>query len=114
MIEPAAIAACRRRSRMKLMYEYPGVPPRIPYLVFHDGNESYYKVRIQGRFLYVSRGATVIDRGKGEVDIPHVGATRTPIGDFVYDTPAQAEAAFARFRAAPREALALVLAGHKP
>lgn len=99
---------------MKLMYEYPGVPPRFPYLVFHEGGESYYKVRVQGRFLYVSQGAAVIDRGKGELDIPHVGAQRRPIGDFVYDTPAQAKAAFARFRGAPREALALVLAGRKP
>jgi hypothetical protein len=99
---------------MKLIYEYPGASPRFPYLVFHEEGGSYYKVRIQGRFLYVSRGATVIDRGGGEVDIPHVGAQRRPIGDFVYDTPAQAEEAFARFRAAPREALALVLAGHKP
>jgi hypothetical protein len=100
--------------KLMLMYEYPGVPPRFPYLVFHEGAESYYKVRIQGRFLSVSHGATVIDRGKGEVGIPHVGAQRRPVGDFVYDTPAQVEAAFARFRAAPREAVAQVLAGHKP
>ena len=99
---------------MKLVYEYPGVGRRFPYLVFEEGAERYYKVLLRNRFLFVSHGAKLIEREHGELDIPFVAAGRTPIGDFVYDSPDDARAAFERIRASPRETLALVLAGHKP
>ena len=99
---------------MELVYDYPGQRPRFPYLVIQDGAASFYKVLLRNRFLYVSHGEKVIDRGGGELDIPFVGAARKPIGDFVYESPAAARAAYERFRAAPREALAIVQAGRKP
>ena len=99
---------------MTLIYEHPGVRSHFPYLVLQEGAESYYKVLLCDRFLFVSHGARVIDRDRGELDIPHVGAKRKPIGDFVYATPAEARVAFERFHASPREALSLVLAGRKP
>jgi hypothetical protein len=99
---------------MKLVYEYPGVGRRFPYLVLEEGAGSYYKVLLRNRFLFVSHGTKLIEREHGELDIPFVAAGRTPIGDFVYDSPDDARAAFERFRASPRETLALVLAGHKP
>jgi hypothetical protein len=99
---------------MKLVYEYPGVGRRFPYLVLEEGAESYYKVLLRNRFLFVSHGTKLIEREQGEIDIPFVAAGRTPIGDFVYDSLDDARAAFERFRASPREMLALVLAGHKP
>lgn len=101
---------------MKLVYEYPGVGRRFPYLMFEegDGTARYYKVLLRNRFLFVSRGAQLIEREQGELDIPFVAAGRKPIGDFVYDSPDDARAAFERFRASPREALARVRAGHKP
>jgi hypothetical protein len=56
----------------------------------------------------------LVNRGPGELDIPHVGAGRAPIGDFVYAAPEEARAVFERFRHAPEETLATVLAGRKP
>jgi hypothetical protein len=101
-------------SAMKLVYEYPGVGRHFPYLVFEEGAESFYKVLLRNRFLFVSHGTKLMEREQGELDIPFVASGRTPIGDFVYDSPDEARAAFERFRAAPRETLALVQAGHKP
>ncbi len=34
---------------MKLVYEYPGVGRRFPYLVFEEGAERYYKVLLRNR-----------------------------------------------------------------
>lgn len=98
---------------MDLVFEYAGTARRFPYLLYQEGAERYYKVMLRNRFLYVSHGTRLIDRA-GELDIPHVGADRKPIGDFVFDSPAAARAAFERFRAAPEEAMVLVLAGIKP
>lgn len=99
---------------MDVLYEFPGDGTRFPYLVLQAGDGTYYKVRRQGRFLFVSQGTAVVERAPGELDIPYVGAGRKPIGDFVYDSPGEAHAALGRFRAAPGNALATVLAGHKP
>lgn len=99
---------------MKLAYEYPGIGRRLPFLVLEEGTDSYYKVLLRNRFLFVSHGTRLMEREQGELDIPFVAAGRTPIGDFVYSSPDEARAAFERFRASPRETLALVLAGHKP
>jgi hypothetical protein len=99
---------------MELIYEYPGVEPRFPYFVVRAGLGSYYKILLRNRFLFVSIGREVLDRGGGKLDIPHVGAERRPVGDFVYATPAEARAGFDRFRAAPNDTLTVVLAGRKP
>ena len=99
---------------MKLIYEYPGSKSRFPYLVFQAGPGSYYKVLLRHRFLFVSLGTEVLDRGGGELDIPHIGAGRRPVGDFVYATAAEAGVVFERFRATPQDVLAMVLAGRKP
>jgi hypothetical protein len=101
-------------SAMKLVYEYPGVGRRFPYLLFEEGTGSFYKVLLRNRFLYVSHGARLMEREHGELDIPFVASKRMPIGDFVYDSPDESRAAFERVRASPRETLALVLTGHKP
>ena len=99
---------------MKLLYEHPGSSPDFPYLLLQNGAGNYYKVLLRNRFLFVSHGATVIERDQGELDIPFVGAGRTPIGDFVYDNLLEASAAFEIFRTSPGGALSLVLAGQKP
>lgn len=99
---------------MKLLYEYPGKRPRFPYLLFQEGAENYYKVLLRDHFLFVSHGTKAIDRDREELDIPFVGAERKPIGDFVYDSPEEARAAFERFRASPADSLSLVRAGRKP
>ena len=88
-------------ARMQVIYDYPGGGTRFPYLVLHAGDGTYYKVRLQGRFLFVSQGTGVVERARGEIDIPYVGAGRKPIGDFVYASPAEAQAALERFRTAP-------------
>jgi hypothetical protein len=100
--------------RMRVIYEYPGGGPRFPYLVLQDVDGTYYKVRRQGRFLFVSQGSVVTERTGGEVDIPYVGADRVPIGDLVYASEAEAQAALDRFRRAPSKAVAMVLTGQKP
>jgi hypothetical protein len=56
----------------------------------------------------------VTERTGGEVDIPYVGADRVPIGDLVYASEAEAQAALDRFRRAPSKAVAMVLTGQKP
>lgn len=99
---------------MRVMYAYPGGGSRFPYLILQDAAGPYYKVRIQGRFLFVSQGTGLVERQPGEVDIPHVGASRTPVGDFVYASATEAQAALVRVRSAPGPALAMVLAGQKP
>lgn len=99
---------------MKLVYEHAGKAPRFPYLILQAASGHYYKVLLRHRFLFVSEGTGVLDRGRGQPDIPHVGAGRRPIGDFVYATPQEARAAFERFRARPIDALAVVSAGRKP
>lgn len=103
-----------RGALMRVMYAYPGGGSRFPYLILQDADGPYYKVRIQNRFLFVSQGTDLIERQPGEVDIPHVGANRTPVGDFVYASATEALAALARVRSAPGPALAMVLAGQKP
>lgn len=99
---------------MKLHYEYPGMRPRFPYLLFQESAGSYYKVLLRERFLFVSHGSKVIERDRGELDIPFVGAERRPIGDFVYEHAEEARAAFERFRDSPVESLAVVRTGRKP
>jgi hypothetical protein len=111
---PQLIAGFREVLDVKVIFGYPGVPPRFPYLVLDAGQGCYYKVLLRGRFVFVSRGTTLVNRGPGELDIPHVGAGRAPIGDFVYAAPEEARAVFERFRHAPEETLATVLAGRKP
>lgn len=101
-------------ARMKVIYDFPGGGTRFPYLVLHADDGTYYKVRCQGRFLFVSQGTGVVARARGEIDIPYVGVARKPIGDFVYTSPAEAQAALARFRTAPSATVARVLAGRKP
>lgn len=98
----------------KIIYEHEAVKPRYPYLVIQVGERSYYKVLRRDRFLFVSHGSGVLDRGQGELDVPAVGVGRKPIGDFVYGTSDEARAAFARFRTGPADALRAVLAGRKP
>lgn len=98
----------------EVIYEYAGAKPRFPYLLLRAGADCYYKVLVRGSFLFLTRGRKVIDRGQGELDIPHAGAEWKPVGDFLYASPAEAQAAFARFRASPSEMLARVRAGRKP
>ena len=99
---------------MQVIYAYPGGGARFPYLVLEDADGTYYKVRLQGRFLFVSHGTGVVERQPGEVDLSDVDAGRRPIGDFVYASQAEAQAALERVRSAPSHAVAMVLAGHKP
>jgi hypothetical protein len=101
-------------ASMKVIYEYPGGGTRYPYLVLQEGDGNYFKVRLQDRYLFVSQGTGVVERNQGEIDIPYVGAGRTPIGDFVYASPIEAQMALERFRTAPSERLAMILAGQKP
>jgi hypothetical protein len=97
-----------------VIYEHEAVNPRFPYLVIQASERSYYKVLRRDRFLFVSHGSGVLDRGQGELDVPYVGAGRKPIGDFVYGSADEARAAFARFRTETAAALRAVLAGRKP
>ena len=99
---------------LELVYAYPGIPPRFPYLLMREGTTRWYKVLLRNRYLFISTGDGVLDRGDGELDIPHVGAHRQPAGDFVYDSPALAQAAFDRFRQFPRVTLTEVQSGRKP
>jgi hypothetical protein len=99
---------------MKVIYDYPGGGTRFPYLVLQAGDGTYYKARRQGRFLFVSQGTGVVERERGEIDIPYIGAARKPIGDFVYASSAEAQTALDRFRTAPSATVAMVLAGQKP
>jgi hypothetical protein len=101
-------------SGIQVIYEYPGAKPRFPYLLLQAGPASFYKVLLRGSFLFIGHGRKLIDRGQGELDIPHAGAQWRPIGDFVYAHPSEAQAAFARFRASPGEMLTRVLTGRKP
>lgn len=98
----------------EVIYEYAAEKPRYPYLLLRSSADYYYKVLVRGSFLFITRGSKVIDRGRGELDIPHAGAEWKPVGDFLYASPSEAQAAFARFRASPSEMLARVRAGRKP
>lgn len=101
-------------TEIQVIYEYPGAKPRFPYLLLQAGPASYYKVLLRGSFLFIGHGRKLVDRGQGELDIPHAGAQWRPIGDFIYAHPSEAQAAFARFRASPAEMLKRVLTGRKP
>jgi hypothetical protein len=98
----------------RLIYEHEAIKPRYPYLVIQAGEHSYYKVLLRDRFLFVSHGSGVLDRGQGEWDVPFVGVGRTPVGDFVYGSSDEAKSVFARFRSAPADALWTILVGRKP
>jgi len=96
------------------VYAYPGLPPRLPYMLFREAGAAYFKVLLRDRFLFISTGTKLIDRGAGELDIPHVGANRQPASDFVYDRPIQAQNAFERFQLDPRGTISRVRTGRKP